>query len=197
MYTLSRCSIIKAMKQGRDGFTLVEVLVVISITAILTALAIGYSKVNERQLVLFSERAKIQGMLSRAKVLALQGAGREEDSFGVCYGIEFDTSVLEGPDRIALYRSPATTDACKLFAEGTVIDEQPLDIRLRIEVDADQGGVVFRSPRAQVFSGAHGTPLADDLDLQLRYREEDPAVDPWVEFIVSSGGSVSTEGHNL
>lgn len=55
----------------RAGFTLIEVLVVISVTALLGALVITSSKAGERQIALTIETQKLASVLSRAKSLAL------------------------------------------------------------------------------------------------------------------------------
>lgn len=54
------------------GFTLFEVLIVISIIAILSGILVGYSRQNSRQLALATSQAKLVSLVSRAKFLSIQ-----------------------------------------------------------------------------------------------------------------------------
>ncbi len=74
----------------RRGFTLVEVLVVISITAMLAALAIVYGKTSQRQITLYIETQKLAGLIFRAKSFAL-GTFSDVSNPNRCgYGVEID-----------------------------------------------------------------------------------------------------------
>lgn len=55
----------------KHGFTIIELLVVVAITAMISAFAISYSKTSQRQLALFVEEQKIAGLIFRAKSLAV------------------------------------------------------------------------------------------------------------------------------
>lgn len=70
------------------GFTLVEIAIVISITAILSAILLGYNRSSERQIFLYTDQAKVASFLNRAKAFALERrlTGPEE----VCaFGVHF------------------------------------------------------------------------------------------------------------
>ncbi len=58
--------------QKRNGFTLVEVLVVIAVLGILTSISIGFSRTNAKQLAVFTERAAFVSAILRTKSLAIQ-----------------------------------------------------------------------------------------------------------------------------
>jgi prepilin-type N-terminal cleavage/methylation domain-containing protein len=70
------------------GFTLIEFLVVLGIMALLSSIAILYSRTGEQQILLFKEQAKVVSVILRAKSLAIQTFA--ETSAGVCgYGVHF------------------------------------------------------------------------------------------------------------
>lgn len=81
--------------QARDGFTLVEILVVVSITAMLSSVLILYSRTGEKQILMFREQSKVINLITKAKSLALQ---TYIDGASACgYGIHFtlpDTMIL-------------------------------------------------------------------------------------------------------
>jgi prepilin-type N-terminal cleavage/methylation domain-containing protein len=54
------------------GFTLIETLVTISITLVLSGLAIAYNRSSERQIVIYKDQATVIGILNRARSLTAQ-----------------------------------------------------------------------------------------------------------------------------
>ena len=77
-------------RSSRSGFTLIEILIVVSITVFLSAQIITYSRSGERQIALYVEKQKIAGIILKAKSLAVEaystGAGQT-----ICgYGVEID-----------------------------------------------------------------------------------------------------------
>lgn len=97
-----RCGKIELMISNRKiqatgGFTLVEVLVTVSITAMLTSVLVLYSRTGERQILLFREQSKVINLIARSKSLALQTYIDGTSSCG--YGIHFSL-----PDTMILFR---------------------------------------------------------------------------------------------
>ena len=78
-------------REDKRGFTLVELLVVISVSVILTTMIIVYGRLGEEQLIVFKEQAKMIGVLNRAKGLATEKyVESTSDSEEICgYGIRF------------------------------------------------------------------------------------------------------------
>lgn len=90
----------KINSRSDAGFTVVELLVVVSITAMLSSVLILYSRIGERQILLFREQAKVINLIARAKSLALQ---TYIDGTSVCgYGIHFSL-----PSTMILFRDLA------------------------------------------------------------------------------------------
>lgn len=75
---------------NRGGFSIVEMLVVVSITILLSSLAISYNRSSDRQLRVFREQARIVNLINRAKVLAVERFNDPPNSEDVC-GVGFRT----------------------------------------------------------------------------------------------------------
>ncbi len=81
------------------GFTLLEILIVVSVITILSAMLAGYSRQSGRQLLLATTEANLLSLFSRAKFLSIETFFQEADSPGgskVCaYGVHVDRSAQE------------------------------------------------------------------------------------------------------
>ncbi|MEX0689857.1 MAG: type II secretion system protein [Candidatus Paceibacterota bacterium] len=62
----------KNKKNKSSGFTLLEIIVVIGITVLLSTLAVTYNRSNERQLLMFRSQSEIVSAMNRARALALE-----------------------------------------------------------------------------------------------------------------------------
>ncbi len=72
----------------KEGFTIIEVLIVITITVMLSAVMLAYSHSSKGLIALFREQAKITSVISQAKSFALQ---TYIESGSVCgYGVHID-----------------------------------------------------------------------------------------------------------
>lgn len=71
----------------QNGFTLIEILVTLSVLALLSSTLVLYNRSNQSQLILFKEQAKIINTILRAKSLALN----TYDTAGApcAYGVHF------------------------------------------------------------------------------------------------------------
>jgi prepilin-type N-terminal cleavage/methylation domain-containing protein len=54
------------------GFTLVETLIVVAITVVLSAIAVAYNRSSEEQITLYRDQAVVIGLLNRSKSFAFQ-----------------------------------------------------------------------------------------------------------------------------
>lgn len=77
-----------ASRRSNTGFTIVELLVVMGITAILFTSLVFYSRTAEKQLILFKEQMKIITALQKAKSLAIVAFSESQTTCG--YGVNFD-----------------------------------------------------------------------------------------------------------
>ncbi len=75
-------------REPSKGFTLIELLVVVLVTAILSGLAITYSKVGQNQVSLSIEASKISELILQAKQLAI--STYSQNSTTCAYGVHFD-----------------------------------------------------------------------------------------------------------
>jgi len=75
---------------SRRAFTLIETLIVIAISAMLAAIAVGYSSVSRNEVSLSVEAAEVSQMVLEAKSLAIATYGNAAGACG--YGVSFDYS---------------------------------------------------------------------------------------------------------
>jgi len=61
------------LKPISKGFTLIEIIIVVAISALLTGVLVTYSQRSRQQIVLNVEKAKVAELINRAKVLTLAG----------------------------------------------------------------------------------------------------------------------------
>jgi prepilin-type N-terminal cleavage/methylation domain-containing protein len=76
------------------GFTLIETLVVVAITLILSGLAVTYSRSGERQVVLYKDQAVVVGVINQAKSFAAQkyrDPGIAGDYEFCAFGVHFES----------------------------------------------------------------------------------------------------------
>jgi prepilin-type N-terminal cleavage/methylation domain-containing protein len=76
---------------SRAGFTLLEMLVVIGITTLLSVVAISYTKIGQNGVALTVETSKIAELILQAKELAINTYGTTESGAKACaFGVHFD-----------------------------------------------------------------------------------------------------------
>jgi prepilin-type N-terminal cleavage/methylation domain-containing protein len=74
---------------NNKGFTLIEMVIVFSIMAIMAGTMIAYNRGSDDNILLFSNQAKVIGVLQRAKSFALQK--KEDGSNLICsIGVHFE-----------------------------------------------------------------------------------------------------------
>ncbi|MDP2704042.1 MAG: type II secretion system protein [bacterium] len=183
--------------RDEEGFSLIETLVVIAITGILTAMAIGYTRGNEGRIALIAEQAKLQGMLQKAKALVLQGYERKggESDLGVCYGVFFDFPA-GGAHSLKLFRESVelrengemfcpTFDAHSPSNLRENIEVQPIDPRIQGNSEGVHE-ISFKSPDLMVFANGEELVGSKNIHLQVLGDLSKEAV-----ITIGSGGSVT------
>lgn len=107
------------------GFSIMEMLFMLGIIAILSAIMLFYSKVGERQIILFREQSKAINTLFRAKALSLATFGQVSVPCG--YGVHFET-----PRTFLIFQDLAATNNCsdadsKYSGSSELVDSFELD----------------------------------------------------------------------
>lgn len=75
---------------SRKGFTLIELIVVLGITALLSSILISYNSISRQQLAFYAERIKFVETIFRAKSLALSPYTQSSGGDSCGYGIHVD-----------------------------------------------------------------------------------------------------------
>ena len=91
------------------GFTLLEILVVVGITVVLTSMVAGYSREGGRQLALVATETKMLNLLSRAKFLSVEtffGGGRSDKQRICAYGVRIES------DQMFIFQDLSSTPGC-------------------------------------------------------------------------------------
>ena len=165
----------------RDGgFTLVETLVVVGIMMIMTATLIAYTRSSGKQIVLYTEQAKLIGILNRAKSLALQ---RENAEAFCAYGIRFT-----GPNSYEIVRVPnvKTEDApyapcdetqAESYGETYVISDPVVIVNA-------PGQITFEGPYIKLME----TPAP--IEVILNVKGSSPVME--AKVVVGGAGSIAT-----
>lgn len=73
---------------GKQGFTLIEMLIVVAITAMLASFSIIYTRIGQNQIALSIEESKVAQLILEAKELSI--ATYSQHSATCAYGVQFD-----------------------------------------------------------------------------------------------------------
>jgi prepilin-type N-terminal cleavage/methylation domain-containing protein len=94
---------------NKKGFTLIEILIVLAITAVLSSLAIVYTHVGQNQISLSIEESKIAQLILEAKELSVATYG--SNSATCAYGVAFNyaSSTVESTYSLFAYNAATTS----------------------------------------------------------------------------------------
>ena len=131
--------------KNKRGFTLVEVIVVIAITAILASYLIVYGSKSRSQVALSVEQAKLIQVLSRAKALAISTYANPQAPCG--YGVHIDST----KNTYALFSYDVSTcgniPSIDMTSQGyQEIETFPLSNRIVFETSGANVDTVFFLP---------------------------------------------------
>lgn len=133
----------------KKGFTLIEILVVVSITAIISSFALIYTKSSQSQVTLQIEEQKIASFIFRAKSLAITTYSRLPATRSCGYGLEINyatrnywifsyeppidpTKPSTCPDVTAIQSRYQVAMTSSTLPKELIFDQQPAAKRLRL-----------------------------------------------------------------
>ncbi len=167
----------------KEGFTLIETLIVLAITAILSTIFLAYNSSSNGQVALYTERAQVVGALQRAKTLALDKYMVSPGSTSSCaFGVHFQTST--GVYSIyGKYPPPGSTDCTAGYgfmgnSSDTVVQSLQLQGKVGF-VDPTPSDIYFVPP--YFIANATGT---------ITLKSNDSGATASIE--VTQGGSISS-----
>lgn len=173
-------------KEG--GFTIVEMLVVISIIALLSSLALSYNKASERQIRLFRDQSTVVSILNRAKSLSLQRFNEQtEGGISICaVGVRFpDTKNFHIFQDLIDPETQTCDDANLSYDSGEDIESFSLGDQIEFYGDASSGlEVLFIPPHLGVTS-----TVAFPADIGVRTTDESIST----EISVSGAGQITIQ----
>lgn len=171
-----------------SGFTLLELLMTMSIMVFIAATLVIYSHIGEKQITLFKEQARVLNTLARARNLGITSFIKSDSSGPLpCgYGVHF-----EMPGTMVIFQDTATDPECVLADHIYLGDESEKfeSIVLSTDVSFDflsLSDVVFVPPQPLVFI----TPQQDDALITLTTGGNDPVM---ASVKVSTANQISVQ----
>lgn len=140
----------------REGFTLIEMVVVVGITVLLVATLLPYSRRGEQQIILFKEQALLLGSISRAKALSIEK--RQEAGEAICgWGVHLDAVqgeyilFADKPPQGASCEGGLGSDKVYHTGEGEEREQFRLDARVRFQDPLPVTDILFVPPEQSVY----------------------------------------------
>lgn len=166
------------------GFTLIETLVVLGVLTLMTSMLVLYNRTGERQIVLLREKARLIGIIFRAKSLALHTLIEDEPACG--YGMHSSEA------EYFMYRDKAIV--CRVsdhaYTEGT--DEIIAGTLTQLGVGLQFGArtltdILFVPPNPKVFlNGGQGLTEGEIILQSVDGKSS-------VSIYVNNAGQISAE----
>lgn len=139
---------------GNRGYSMAELMVILSIIAILASVTVFYNRSIEREIIIFKEQAKILSAIQKAKSLSFNIFGKDKAPCG--YGVHF--SLPDSKMVIFQENSPSDDSYCQdIDAKYTSDSEKFEEINLDKTVKFSELGasnIVFIPPDAMVIIDA-------------------------------------------
>ena len=153
------------------GLTLIEIVVVLGISMLLTSMLIVFNRSGERQIVLYTDQARVVGVLNRVKSLTLK---TYKTGGNVCaFGVHF-----EEPRKFIIFKDVSSSDDCdgvdndwKYNGDSEKIEEFSLNSRLKFINLADDNmhDVLFIPPYLEVkYPTTITIKINDDIGLEAQ-----------------------------
>jgi len=156
----SSCNSIHKLVKNRNrscvsGFSLIEMLVVMSITVLFSTILIGYARESSKQMVLISSQAKVVNLISRAKSLSIatfideSGLPTNPAAPKICgYGVHVDKAA----GQVFIFRDLAVdcSTSDNKFGSGEMLssnlDTFSVPNTIQLGADTDLTDVLFIPP---------------------------------------------------
>lgn len=156
----------------RRGYTILELLVVVAISALLSTIILTYGSGSRQQVALSIELTKMAQVISRAKSLAV---ATFNDPTACGYGVHFDYATREY--YLAAYEAAPN---CPSIASVTNIRALEARLRLPPEVDFGDGAnkaddIFFVPPDPRTFAVIGGS-LSGNATANIYLRTKDAVV---------------------
>lgn len=159
-------------KSMQRGFSVIEMLVVMSILVVLTSLLILYNRTGELQIILLREQAHLISTVIRAKSLALNTLIEDTPACG--YGVHIEVSTGTTPSRYFIYRDKAincrTSDHIYAASSDEIIKDSISTVPLQIAFgDIGVHDIVFVPPDPQAF--LDGSQALTEADIVMKSND--------------------------
>lgn len=154
--------------RSKSGLTIVEILVTISVMAILSSILIIYNRTSERQLVLLKEQARLVSTLNRAKGLAVSLFREPPNATIPCgYGVHFSTSTY-----LIFKNLPDALGDCSGGWNGTSeIYDRNIQIDKAVEIDSASStlmSVFFIPPDPQTVINNDSAQISAEVIIKIK-----------------------------
>lgn len=163
----SFCGKMIAMRKlsRKNGFSLVEMLIVVGIVIFLTGMVVAYSSSTGRKMMLYAEQAKVAGVLNRAKSLALQKYSVSGGASVCAFGVEFSLSGAYKIFQVAK-ESSGTCDVTKNYTDldsFTLLSGVQFTSLPQGSDPALNNRIVFKAPYLTVYNAGNITLRSGDF----------------------------------
>ena len=171
----------------KKGFTLIEMLVTLSVMIVLTSILILYSRGSEQQLILFKEQAKIITVIYRARSLAVQTYA-EEGGQACGYGVHFD-QVDQGESTFNIFKLGCGNPE-GIYTEREVFEVNNLDDKLEFsELGLDDILFIPPDPKVVLIENEFELTGAEDRLIIISTIKGDSDI----TLLVTRGGQVTMQ----
>ena len=148
------------------GFTLVELLVTVSLVAFFTSLAVGYNRSADQQIILFREQARAVNVVYQVRSLAIAIYSSPRGATVPCgYGISIPPDQQPGKGRLVVFKempSVRNNDCSQFSGIGSFYDDPANELIETVTLDrvsmlSDFSEMLFVPPIPAVY----GTGIND------------------------------------
>lgn len=138
---------------GRKGFTLVEIIIVVGITAILAGVILTYTSNSRNQVALFVEQAKLAQTVSRTKSLAITTYTKTNPPCGYILQIDYDAQSYSVYPYTVAAGTPCGVKTMADIQKGDAVstDKMPINVRLDPSGEEAIDTVLFLPPDPQTW----------------------------------------------